>query len=198
MTDYVDVSSRLTARGRGEKTPRGLDVESVAEVSSEPVSIGDALAYLRISDLPSDQARVLEMLISTVREQAERLTRRLFTRRQVVARWEFWRRRGDLVYPPVGSVTTVERVADDGTLTALSGSAYRLNGRALVLDESAADAEGEGLRVTYDAGYNSLPAPLKTAMLNDLDSRYDARGTISEANFSEIPNPSLYQTWRAR
>lgn len=196
MSDYVDMSSRLTERGRGEDTPRGLQVESIADVTKEPVSVGDALAYLRFSDLPSDQFHVLEMLISTVREQAEKLTRRLMTRRQVVARWEYWARRGDLVFPPVGTVSTVERVASDGTATTLSDSAYHLEGRSLVLDTDET-AEEQALRVTYEAGYQSLPQALKVAMLDDLDARYDGRGTMSEATFSEVPKPSIYERFRA-
>jgi len=196
MNNYVDMSSRLTERGRGEDTPRGLQVESVADVTEEPISVRDALAYLRITDLPSDQVRVLEMLISTVREQAEKLTRRLMTRRQVVARWDYWARRGDLVFPPVGTVSTVERVATDGTATTLPASAYHLEGRSLVLDTDET-AEGQALRVTYEAGYQSLPQALKVAMLDDLDARYDGRGTMSEATFSGIPKPSIYDRFRA-
>ena len=168
------------------RQPEGVEIE-VAAVSSEPIGVGEVQDYLRITH--SDEDILISMLIEGVREQVERRTGRLLTQRQVTAEWTAWWTVGHLPYPPVASVTSVERVDSDGATATVDAADYTLSGNELVVD----DSPGDGLRVVYDAGYSDLPMSLKMQMLRDIRARYDHRDGLGDG--SALPDVSAYDQW---
>jgi hypothetical protein len=133
------------------------------------------------------------MLVKSVRQEAESIARRLFTRRQAEAEWDEFYSRVDLPRPPVGSVSSVEYYdfGDDMWKT-VSASDYDTRGRSLVLDSGN---EGDPLRVTYQCGYQDLPNPLRLQLLRDLRYAYDHRDPGDDAA-GRVQDQMAYQQYR--
>jgi hypothetical protein len=165
--------------------PQGLRLD-VSDVSSEPVALSEAEDFLRVTN---PQLLVLQTVVASVRREAEDITRRLLTRRTVTATWDVFYREVDLPKPPIGSVQTVEYYDTEGdqweTVTE-----YDVRGEHLELEDSI---HSQPLRVTYTAGYSSLPKPLKLQMLRDIRYAYDHRDRSMSA---PVRDRSIYQQWR--
>ena len=175
-------ASRL-ARGEGPREPEGLSLRPSA-VQEEPVSLSEAESFLRAMDT---QRSVLYALLQAVRTEGERLSHRLFTRREVEAEWDVFYRQVDLPRPPIGSVSSVEKY-DDGAWESISE--YDVRGRRLELED---DLPGQPLRVTYTAGYKDLPAELRRQVLLDVRHAYDHRDpTMGEV----VQKPDVYAQYR--
>ena len=186
--------SRLTT----DRDPRGLQVD-IAEVASpdEPLSISEVESYVQVSgDDPT-----LISLISAVRSQVERRTGRLLVRREVVAQWEAVFGEAPLPYPPHHEVTQVERALSQGEWETLDVTDWHTTGLARYTVHvgraySTRGAKQQGLRVTYEAGHESLPDAMRAQMLRDIATLYDYRHDLSAEAVAELPQPSAYDAWR--
>lgn len=181
--------------------PRGLEVQ-VAEVAhaDEPVMIEEVQEHLRLSH--DVDLVLLQGLIIGVREMAEKHTRRLFVRRQVVAEWDTFYHEASLPLAPHGEITEVARVDRDGVTVLTEGQQFYTRGtksKRLFVGEVFSTSGGRrdnGLRVTYEAGYDPLPQALKLQMLRDIATRYEHRESVTMQGVQRLPDTSAYDKWR--
>jgi len=186
---YLDASEQH--RGTVDEAPtqpEGLRLEPSA-VFEEPLSIVEVQDWLRVGS--EVQAGTLLTLIQAVREEAEKITRRLLAKRSVTATWDLWYTNGDLPKPPIGSVSSVEKYdRGDDQWETIDSADYDVIGRRLELNDGLG---GVPLRVTYTAGYDTLPAALKTQMLRDIRYLHDHR---DPGMAGRVEDRSAYFKWR--
>lgn len=188
-TEYVEEVSDLS-ENELQRLPSGMTLE-VESLSDEPISIGEAENFLRLDTSPDPQ--IVQMIVGAVREQAEKEIGRLLSRRQVTLTWRKFFGETDLPFPPLGSVSSVETYSD-GNYEAVGAESYRLRGRRLVVDSFNV---AETARITYTAGYETLPQGLKLQMLQDIRVAYDHRDMYEGASLSDdgILTRSAYEQW---
>ena len=137
--------------------------------ATEPVSLGELKAYLRIDG--ADEDAVLAGLLRAARSLCEAFTRQWLIQRGAVETVPARRDPGArLTGSPVGAVTVVEGLYDDGTTSVLSPDRF-----ALTLDAdgvarlASRDPAATRLRATYTAGgasdWNGVPEPLRQGII---------------------------------
>jgi len=161
-----------------------MALRRTVDATSEPVALSDLKDHLRITDTTDDA--LLSSLIVSCRNYAENsLGRALITQTWVKTLDEF-PNAIELPYPPVQAITSVEYIANDGTLTLLAAAAYELDERTepgwLV---PAYDYEWPSTRpsinavtVTYTAGYGDIgdvPQAIKTWIMLMVGHLYENR-----------------------
>lgn len=143
------------------KTPNlGLNV-TLSIPATPVVTTADSKAFSRI-DFSNDDSLVDSFIEAATLWVQKRIGRALINQ-TVIAEWDSVGDNVPLPYIPVSSITKVETVEDDGTLTELTANSgyYLRNGKIKVTTSL-------GLRVTYIAGYGTtstdVPTPLVTAV----------------------------------
>jgi len=180
------------SRGAGPRMPSGLTL-SVGAVSTEPVSVAEVKSFLRLDATPD--VALLATMITAVREGAEKHIRRLLARRDVTAHWETFYGQALLHYPPVGAVQSVEVKRGD-VYEAVPAGDYQLDGRKLTVDSGGHDRPA---RVTYTAGYETMPAALRLRLLQDIRAAYDHRDLMTgeaSSDTSAMISADAYDQWR--
>jgi len=177
-------------RGLPEK-PVGLTFSPTAVLQGEePVSVNEAEDFLRVGN---SQTALVAMLVSAVRQEAERITRRLLVRREAEAEWDQVYERVDLPRPPIASVSSVESYdSDTDQWDTVDAADYDRRGRELVLEGGN---EGRPLRVTYTCGYQDLPQPLRLQLLRDIRYAYDHRDPGADSS-ARVQDQMAYQQYR--
>lgn len=106
-----------------------------------------------------------------------------------------------LPYPPAIDITEISYVDTDGATVALDGAAYDLRGNLLRPSwpnswptASWRGAGGETVRIRYRAGYESLPAPIRAAILLMVGDLYAYRETaVTGTIAANIPMSTTVQ-----
>lgn len=149
-------------------------VVTVADTAVEPVSRTDAKNWMRI-DYTTDDSQI-DMLITAAREHLEKLTGRSLANKQLTAYvtttgYEPFVWAIDLPYSPlvcVDSVYIKEGINDFELLT--KNEDYEIIGGKLWLYLPGT------YKITYTAGYGSLPQDLRNDMLTLVAWMYENRG----------------------
>jgi uncharacterized phiE125 gp8 family phage protein len=167
---------------------RGVRV--VTPPAFEPVTLAEAKLWCRVDDDDTSQDATLMLLIIAMREYAEHLTGRVFAERTLELRLDSFPSDGVIVlpYPPVQSVSSVNYVASDGTLTAADSSPsswqvdlYSVPPRVSALSTGTWPATQEtygAVRIQYVAGYsthNLIPKTLRLWMQARISTLYEQR-----------------------
>ena len=161
-----------------------MALRRITEPATEPVSIAEAKAHVRVTHSTDDA--LIGALITSVRQAAENeLGRTLMT--------STWEKTLDefpdaieLHYPPVAAITSVEYLDDAGTVTLLAAASYTLDERSepgwLV---PAYDYEWpttldsiNAVTVTYTAGYGTaadVPEAIKAWIKVHVGHLYENR-----------------------
>jgi uncharacterized phiE125 gp8 family phage protein len=161
----------------------GLNI-TVATPATAMLTAAEAKTHTRI-DFSEDDTLVDSFILSATLWVQKLLNRALITQ-TVIAEWSSVGYDVPLPYAPVSSITTVQTVSDDGTLTALTlNSGYHVRNGIIKVQTSL------GLRVTYQAGYGAastdVPAPIKTAIKRLVNNMYDRRDDeVFETNIDQI------------
>jgi uncharacterized phiE125 gp8 family phage protein len=168
-----------------------MGLESVVAPASEPVSLAEAKAYLRVDH--DDEDALILRLIKDARETAEHNTGRAF----ITQSWRLWcdgwpvSRMIGIPKPPLTAVTAVAAYDRSGTEIAVSSDAYIVDrasvpGRLLFKDSANLPVglrEGNAVSVDYQAGYGTesgdVPSAIRDAFLILAAHRYEARGGAS-------------------
>lgn len=159
----------------------------------EPVSPANVEAHCRIDDLTSEQDTV-ELLISSVRQRAESITRRALitqTWELVLNRFPFGRTSIELPLPPLQSITHIKYFDTNGVEQTLNSSLYRVIKNTSVpsevmpvygtewpstLDDSAV------VTIRFVCGYgdsaDKVPAAIIQWMLLNIATLYENRETL--------------------
>jgi len=157
-----------------------IDIELIEDsgVQSEPVTKAEALAHCLIDDLGQDTV-IVDAFITTARQQCEDFTGIGFVNREIVAVLNNSLGNIYIPYGPNIEVSKVETI--EGVELSLSNGEYEVTGnnfkalRKPVLD---------WVKVTYTAGYTSLPQVLKTALLMQVAYLYAHRGDEQSGQLS--------------
>ena len=173
--------------------PRGIEVQVAAVATAdEPVTIEEVQEHLRLSH--DADLVLLQGLIIGVREMAEKHTRRLFVRREVTVEWNTFYTEASLPFAPHGVISIVTRIRRDGDEVLTEGEDYYTRGvekKRLFVSQTyniSTGREDNGLRVTYQAGYDPLPQSLKLQMLRDIATRYEHRESVTMQGVQRLPD----------
>jgi hypothetical protein len=189
---YADIVGELSRREATEvRLPSGLSVD-VAAAQSEPISNNEAASFLRLGDVPD--AVLLNTIIQGVRRGAEKYTGRLFTRRQVTLTWREFYGRANLLYPPVDETTVQVEIKEDGSF---SGVDAETDGDEVQVDGTLIDSPA---RITYEAGFETLPPNLRLQLLHDIRATFDHRDPMDGDTASDggMISRNAYDQWRVR
>jgi len=165
-----------------------MGLELIAPPSSEPISLDEAKAYLRVDH--DDEDALIGRLVKTARETAERHTGRAF----IAQNWRLWRdawpisRAVDIPRPPLIAVSAVTARDRSGMETTISSDSYIVDnasvpGRlvftdtaSLPTDLAAANAVSVAFQAGYGANTSDVPAAIRNAIVSLVAHLYEARG----------------------
>lgn len=167
-----------------------MGLELITGPASEPVSLDEAKAHMRVDN--DDEDSLIVRLIKSARETAERYTGRALLAQSFALARDRWPtnnpRSFEIPRPPLVAVTTVVVRARSGTETTLSSDAYIVDsasvpGRVVFKDTTVLPpdlADANAILVSFDAGYGSLPsdvpAAIRSAILILVAYHYEQRG----------------------
>ena len=174
-----------------------MGLELITPPASEPVSLAEAKAHLRVDH--DDEDAAIARFARAAREWAERYTGRAF----IAQSWRLWRDAWpdcvplalSIPKPPLMAITSVTAYDRSGAATALSSDAYIVDGAAvpgrIVLKDTAvlpvnlreANAIAVGFQAGYGANASDVPAAIRAAVLTLIAHLYEARGE------SAVPPP---------
>ena len=150
--------------------------------AAEPVTLSQAKAWLRVES-GDDEDALITRLIGAARARAEWHTGRAF----VTQGWTLWLDGiGDgnvaLPLPPLVAVTSVTLHGTDDGATVLDAAGYQVDapgGRLVFAAPHPGLRAVNGVSIAFTAGYGdaaSVPAPVRTAILQTIAWLYDHRG----------------------
>lgn len=113
----------------------------------------------------------------------------------------------DLPYPLVTAVTSIVYDDADGAEQTLDDSIYRVYGSVIARAPSASwpatENAQESVRVTYEAGYEQIPAPIKQAVLLMVGDMFKHRESTQIGAINDVPMSMTvdrllapYRVWR--
>lgn len=143
----------------------------LADVETEPVELSEAKAFCLITI--SDQDSVLTSLITTARAMCEEYTGVSFFKREVVVTIDNTNGMTRLPFGPVPDAEITSIVDVDGTYI----TDYKLIGNLF----PSLKTPTEIVTLTYDGGYETLPAQLKTGLLNAIYYLYENRAVATDS-----------------
>lgn len=165
-----------------------------AAPASEPVTLSEVKAHCRVDDSNSDT--FLTGLISAARQHVEQYTGLAIVSQTVEVRCSAWCDLDGLPVAPVSAITSVKYLDTTATEQTLSGASYSLVG-ANTLQPSIAPgygvtlpsvyAQADAIRVVVTAGYSTVPAPVKHAILLLIGHWNEHREAVAEGQFGEVP-----------
>lgn len=161
--------------------------------TTEPVSVTEAKAHLRIDDTDSDT--YIEGLIKAARQMCEHYTGLSFitqTREAIMDKFPCGSKDISLPYGPVISVTSVTYTDSDGDAVPLTANDdYRVDiygGRIQAVDGwFDTDGSNNAVIVEYVAGYANaaaVPQVIKQAILFQVAAMYENRGDAGDLTYT--------------
>lgn len=190
---YTDIVGELSRREATEvRLPSGLSVD-IDSASEEPIQIPEARDFVRLDSVPN--LNLFQSIIQGVRRGAEKYTGRLFTRREVTLTWREFYGRAKLLYPPVDASTVQVEIKSDGSYNTVSD--VETDGKEVSVEGNTVDSPA---RITYDAGFTSLPPNLRLQLLHDVRATFDHRDPMTGDSESAqgMISRTAYDQWRVR
>lgn len=158
-----------------------MEVKVITDVTTEPVSLAEIKATVRIDQDDTGQDVLLMLICKGARERLEKELNLSFATKTLM--WQYDGYASEIPYGPVQSVTTLTKSTDEVAITD-----YHLSG----LDFKSIDIKGVGdcyifypvgygglayaYNLTYVAGYTELPSALKQSLLMQIDYEYSNQG----------------------
>ncbi|WP_254509884.1 head-tail connector protein [Anatilimnocola floriformis] len=166
-------------------------LELVTPPVSEPVSLADMKQHARISR--EDEDTTISAFVTAARQYSE-----TFLRRQLMP--ATWRMSLDcfpaemrLPLPPLQSVTSITFVDGNGTTQTVASDTYYVDsttepGRIVPVGcwPTARNQPG-AVKVTFVAGYDTVPATVTTAIKMLAAHYYEHREAVNEGGLTEVP-----------
>jgi len=184
-----------------------MRVIRLTDPSFEPVSVSEAKTHLRLAPDEGDDLEIMGF-ISASRRRAEDYCNRAFVSASWAVLFDGDLPVGDAILsvpmPDVSDVTSVKYRDLDGVVQTWASSAYSFDGERKELRPVDAWPDGTQLRVEVVAGSSnpySVPAPVKSAILNYIGEAYDNRqaGNFLGKKYELNPGPVvLLQPYRER
>lgn len=169
-------------------------VEVTTEPASEPVTLAEVKAQCRIDG--TDEDDLLGVYIAAARQHVEKFTGTRLVEQTVVLRASEFADLAELPVGPVQSITSITYLDDAGAEQTLSTDVYEAELTGIVpevrlkLDQSWPVARGasDAITVTAVAGYETVPDPVRHAILLLISQWFDERSGVSAENMTELPN----------
>ncbi len=166
----------------------------VVVTAPEPVvSTEEAKAHLRVNH-PDEDALIEAMVAAATAhiDGPEGWLGRAIGRQTLEARFDAFEPFGQsLPCPPVISIVSVTYIDVNGVEQTLAPTAFDLFDcditPAWASSWPSVRSQREAVRVRYEAGYTTLPKPLRAAILLMVSDLWSNRGTVSTVTASEIP-----------
>jgi hypothetical protein len=164
-----------------------MKVEVISDMVSEPVSLTEIKNWLRIKDFTDDDTLLIELGKST-RRHLEKFTGLSFGIKTLESIVDVDREQVELPYSPVSSVSSVYELSATNDWELVDVDDYRVIGDVLKIRNGC-------FKVTYQAGFISLPEDLKTDIKVLVAWQYKNRGLNFEADrqmdIREFPHRNL-------
>lgn len=172
--------------------------------ASEPVSLAEAKAHMRITHDADDDA--IESLIRAARAMCEGYTGRALVSRGVSLYMDAWVQ--DIValpLPPLQAVDAIRVYDAAGVAAAFPASSYAVDSKsqpARIMMTGAPPQPGQnlsGIEIAYTAGYGDaadVPQPLKEGILRLVAHLYLNRGDAAETAIARAGAQHLFQPYR--
>lgn len=164
----------------------GLDVQIKTDLATEPVTVAEAKSYLNVDYNTWDS--LIGTLISSARTKLERYTGCTFATKTLVSTFQQVSDNIDIPYGPIQSITHVKSIDESGTKTTLTaGTDYLVTGNLFKTITFFGIATP--IEIEYVAGYTSLPADLKVAILKQVGMDFEFRENILDSSqVTELSN----------
>lgn len=149
--------------------------------TAEPVSLADAKAHLRtIPGDTSEDAYVIAPLITAAREYCENITGRAFAAQTIEAYPDRFAPIIELPRSPVISVTSVVYTDADGNEATMDAGDYLVDSGRIAFKKipSFNPAMLNPIKITYTAGFESVPRTVRQAMLLLIGHWYENRDAV--------------------
>lgn len=158
---------------------------TISAPASEPLTLSEAKAQLRIEASYTDDDALISMLIAAAREKFEAETGRALVERDVTVYYDEWPTDDTLALPiyPLAGTSWVRYTDEQGDTQTIDADDYTVDGvgqmpRIQLKPDILAPAVGKypnAVQVLYVAGSSSVPASAKQSMLLALTMLYERR-----------------------
>ena len=166
------------------------------------VSLADAKTHLRVDgDSENDLITGMVAAATAHLDGPDGWLGRALGVQTLEARGDLFRGGGavELPCPPVVSVTLVKFLDSAGVEQTLASSAYEVRGDTILPAWATrwptSRLNGDGVRVRYQAGYATLPAPIRAAVLLMVGVSYTDRDRVPEAAGAVAALLAPYRVW---
>lgn len=159
-----------------------MGLKVITQPTDEPVTLADAKAHLKVEH--DDEDGLIASLISAARGQCEHLLERGVARQTVMLSIDEFPADGiRLPMSPVVQIDSVEYVDADGTTQTMAPADYYLDDSqspnwllpAYGSGWPSARMEANAVRVTYQVGFETCPAEIRSWILLKVGSLYQHR-----------------------
>jgi uncharacterized phiE125 gp8 family phage protein len=167
-------------------------------MATEPVSLVEARDHLKL-DLtggvhPEDL--LIQNYITAARQHVENLTGRTLVSATQTDYFDCWQDEFVLTRAPVTAVSSVKYVAEDGTLTTLATSVYRVDIASLLArvtleyeqEWPAAREVTNAIQIAYTTGSGAVTGALKQAVLLLAAHWFESRVPVGPGSLDEMPH----------
>jgi uncharacterized phiE125 gp8 family phage protein len=146
--------------------------------SSEPVSVDEAKAYMRIDADFTDDDTLIEDMIASARQELEKFTGLSFITKELNYYTE--KLKFELPYGPVSEISYVK-----------DANGLDVDYSQFGLDYPTLQVGTFGVNVLYSAGFIQLPKALKLAILKQVATDYEYRENFIEGSVNELSNDAI-------
>lgn len=158
------------------------------------ISTADAKAWLRVEHSADDD--LIAMLVASATAHAENYLSQAFMEQEITETFDAWQPEIKLTIHPVISVDSIEYIDDNGDAQTLDSSVYLVDNyqkRCIITPAysqswPSARTQRNTITVTYTAGYETLPADAKLALLLMVADAYENR----QDSVKQLPTASKY------
>ena len=172
------------------KMPIYYSYKTTTGPSSEPITLSEAKAQLRVESDFTDDDTWITTAITVVREQVEAFTNRALMPQSFELAVSEFSDEIELPKPPYSSLSSIQYYDLDNALQTLASSYYLVNDYtepaeiAKKTDQTYPDTydRPDAVRIAFSSGYAdaaSVPSSIKQAMLMLLTDLYDNRSASS-------------------
>lgn len=168
-----------------------MRVETLAPVASEPVSLSEARAHLRVDH--DDEDALIAAYVSAAREKLEAMTGRLFVQRQATFSASVWASEYRTPLAPLSAVSSVQYVDAQGATQNLTGTDWYsragLDGRVYLTGHEPSRQDNSLITVTATVGDATCPHPIRAAILLIVGQLFEVRqDVVIGVSAAGIPN----------
>ncbi len=161
-----------------------MSLQLLSPPASEPVSLADAKAQLKIDG--TDEDALLSSLIAAARARAEWHSGRALVTQSWCLRLDGCPADGvvEIPLPPLQAVSSIAATTIDGIRSVMDAALYRVDaasapGRVIFTTRPHRLRDRDGLEISFTAGYGdaaAVPAPICQAILEIVAELYAHRG----------------------